>query len=176
MARKEASIYKRKDGRWEARYVKEIGVDGKKRYGSVYGKTYTEAQQRRFAIIQDTRMHGATSFSLILSDIMWEWLQSMKNNIKPNTYQKYDGIIKNHVEPCSIGKSNIRFLTSSSLSSFADKKIAAGLSAKTVNDILIVIGLALNYAEEVYHIPKIKMLRSVLKSRTIPELLRLPQT
>lgn len=40
MARKEASIYKRKDGRWEARYVKEIGVDGKKRYGSVYGKTY----------------------------------------------------------------------------------------------------------------------------------------
>lgn len=60
MARKEASIYKRKDGRWEARYVKEIGVDGKKRYGSVYGKTYTEAQQRRFAIIQDTRMHGAT--------------------------------------------------------------------------------------------------------------------
>lgn len=157
MARKEASIYKRKDGRWEARYVKEIGVDGKKRYGSVYGKTYTEAQQRRFAIIQDTRMHGATSFSLILSDIMWEWLQSMKNNIKPNTYQKYDGIIKNHVEPCSIGKSNIRFLTSSSLSSFADKKIAAGLSAKTVNDILIVIGLALNYAEEVYHIPKIKI-------------------
>ena len=98
MARKEASIYKRKDGRWEARYVKEIGVDGKKRYGSVYGKTYTEAQQRRFAIIQDTRMHGATSFSLILSDIMWEWLQSMKNNIKPNTYQKYDGIIKNHIE------------------------------------------------------------------------------
>ena len=157
MARKEASIYKRKDGRWEARYVKEIGVDGKKRYGSVYGKSYTEAQQRRFAIIQDTRMHGATSFSLILSDIMWEWLQSMKNNIKPNTYQKYDGIIKNHVEPCSIGKSNIRFLTSSSLSSFADKKIAAGLSAKTVNDILIVIGLALNYAEEVYHIPKIKI-------------------
>ena len=40
---------------------------------------------------------------------------------------------------------------------YKDKKIAAGLSAKTVNDILIVIGLALNYAEEVYHIPKIKI-------------------
>lgn len=25
MARKETNIYKRKDGRWEARYVKEIG-------------------------------------------------------------------------------------------------------------------------------------------------------
>lgn len=39
MARKETNIYKRKDGRWEARYVKEIGLDGRKKYGSVYGGT-----------------------------------------------------------------------------------------------------------------------------------------
>ena len=49
MARKETNIYQRKDGRWEARYVKEIGLDGRKKYGSVYGDTYTEAQQKRLA-------------------------------------------------------------------------------------------------------------------------------
>ena len=157
MARKETNIYKRKDGRWEARYVKEIGLDGKKRYGSVYGASYTEAQQKRLVIMQNTRLHGTASFSLILSDIMWEWLESVKNNIKPNTHQKYEGIIKNHIEPCSIGDINIRFLTSPSISAFADEKIAAGLYLKTVNDILIVIGLALSYAEEVYHIPRIKI-------------------
>ena len=53
MARKESNIYKRKDGRWEARYVKEIGLDGRKKYGSVYGGTYTEAQQKRLEIMRN---------------------------------------------------------------------------------------------------------------------------
>ena len=44
MPRRGENIYKRKDGRWEARYVKEIKPDGKKIYGSVYGKSYNEAK------------------------------------------------------------------------------------------------------------------------------------
>lgn len=35
------NIRKRKDGRWEARYIK--ADDTGKKYGSVYGKTYQEA-------------------------------------------------------------------------------------------------------------------------------------
>lgn len=31
MPRRGENIYKRKDGRWEARYVKEITADGKKK-------------------------------------------------------------------------------------------------------------------------------------------------
>ena len=61
MARKESNIYKRKDGRWEARYVKEIGLDGRKKYGSVYGGTYTEAQQKRLEIMRNVRPYvGST--------------------------------------------------------------------------------------------------------------------
>lgn len=40
MPRRGENIYKRKDGRWEARYIKEITVDGKKKYGSVYADSY----------------------------------------------------------------------------------------------------------------------------------------
>ena len=43
MPRHGENIYKRKDGRWEARYVKAINIDGSKKYGSVYGKSYAEA-------------------------------------------------------------------------------------------------------------------------------------
>lgn len=32
------NIYKRKDGRWEGRYIKERSADGKARYAYVYGK------------------------------------------------------------------------------------------------------------------------------------------
>ena len=152
MARKESNIYKRKDGRWEARYVKEIGLDGRKKYGSVYGGTYTEAQQKRLEIMRNVRPYVVSSNSSVLSDIMWEWIQSVRNSIKPNTLQKYDSIIRKHIETTVIGKTNLRFLNAKSISDFANQKAESGLSVKTVNDILIVVGLALNYAEEVYQI------------------------
>ena len=47
MPRRGENIIKRKDGRWEARYVKEIALDGKKKYGSVYAKTYTEVKAKQ---------------------------------------------------------------------------------------------------------------------------------
>ena len=94
MARKETNIYKRKDGRWEARYVKEIGLDGRKKYGSVYAGTYTEAQQKRLEIMRSIRPNGTSSNSFVLSDIMWEWLQSVRYNVKPNTLQKYDKVMR----------------------------------------------------------------------------------
>ena len=48
MSRRGENIRKRKDGRWEGRYIK--GYDSKKqkaRYASVYGKTYAETKQKQ---------------------------------------------------------------------------------------------------------------------------------
>lgn len=44
MARKGENIYKRKDGRWEGRYKIGIKPDGKSKYSSVYGKSYSEVK------------------------------------------------------------------------------------------------------------------------------------
>ena len=44
MSRKGENIYKRKDGRWEARYIKEHRINGRIHYGYCYGKTYHEAR------------------------------------------------------------------------------------------------------------------------------------
>lgn len=41
MSKKGENIYKRKDGRWEGRYIKSRTVTGKIVYGYVYAKTYT---------------------------------------------------------------------------------------------------------------------------------------
>lgn len=40
------NIFKRKDGRWEARYVRERELSGKIKYGFCYGKTYREAKEK----------------------------------------------------------------------------------------------------------------------------------
>ena len=44
------NIRQRADGRFEARYEKGRGIDGKIIYGSCYGKTYEEAEQKRNSI------------------------------------------------------------------------------------------------------------------------------
>ena len=54
MPRKGESIFRRKDGRWEARYIKGYKKDGTKIYGSVYAKTYTEVKRRPIYIIKET--------------------------------------------------------------------------------------------------------------------------
>lgn len=58
MPRREENIYKRKDGRWEARYVKEIAVDGSKKYGSVYARTYrkVKAKQRVYTLVVQIKL------------------------------------------------------------------------------------------------------------------------
>lgn len=44
MPKKGENIYKRKDGRWEGRYIKARTSTGKIVYGYVYSKTYRETK------------------------------------------------------------------------------------------------------------------------------------
>ena len=46
MPRKGENIYKRKDGRWEGRYLKSRTPEGKAKYGYVYAKTYREVKNK----------------------------------------------------------------------------------------------------------------------------------
>ena len=53
MARKGENIRKRKDGRWEARYIKGRNADGSIQYGYVYAKKYSEAKSKRNLALQN---------------------------------------------------------------------------------------------------------------------------
>lgn len=46
MPRKGENIYKRKDGRWEGRYIGCYDENHKAKYVYIYGKTYTEVKQK----------------------------------------------------------------------------------------------------------------------------------
>ena len=45
MARRGENIRKRKDGRWEGRYIKARTSEGKVQWGYVYGTVYAEVKQ-----------------------------------------------------------------------------------------------------------------------------------
>ena len=46
MSRRGENIFKRRDGRWEAR-VPEYKINGEKIYRSIYGKSYTEVKLKK---------------------------------------------------------------------------------------------------------------------------------
>lgn len=151
MAKKGNNIYKRKDGRWEARYVKSVRVDGSKCYGSVYGATYREALDKQREYLSRLQRCPAGS-CLTLSELMVEWLAGIKPAIKKSTYQKYESLIRNHVLASPLGDMQVRFLNSLIFSEFAGQ-MRTNLSARSVNNILALIHAALEYAEENHGIP-----------------------
>ena len=169
MPKRGNNIYKRKDGRWEARYVKEIGANGKKFYSSVYGATYKEARNKQLVYINRSQS-AADSNAKTLSEIMNEWLFSIENSVKKSTFQKYQSIIKNHIDTHMIGSLSAHLLTVKTYSDYSkDKMNSKQLSPKTVNDILTVISLALSYAEEVYGVkkPKLKRVKEPVKEMRV---------
>ena len=46
MPRRGECIYKRKDGRWEGRYIAKYDLNGKAKYASVYSKSYLDVKHR----------------------------------------------------------------------------------------------------------------------------------
>ena len=48
MPKRGENIYRRKDNRWEARFIKERDDNGKIKFGYCYAKTYKEAKQKLF--------------------------------------------------------------------------------------------------------------------------------
>lgn len=167
MPRRGENIYKRKDGRWEARYVKEITADGKKKYGSVYASSYKEVKaKQQLCILQPTENHNP--IRITVTELIAEWLSSMKNHVKPCTYQKYECVCRNHIIS-DLGTIAVRYISRFTIMSFTERLLEKNLSTKTVNDILIVLGLALKYAQETYSItvPKINYIKENQKEMRV---------
>lgn len=70
MCRKGENIRKRKDGRWEARYIKWRDADGKIHYGSLYGKSYNEVKEKRRKKIAEAPAYGLSD--LLISSVFSE--------------------------------------------------------------------------------------------------------
>lgn len=168
MPRRGENIYKRKDGRWEARYVKEVMADGKKKYGSVYADNYKDAKAKQQQCLLRPKKVVCNYMNLTVNVMIAEWLDSIKNQVKPNTYQKYESVCKNHIVN-ELGSILVKLISSYTIINFTNKLKEKNLSAKSINDILIVLGLAFKYAEEEYEIvtPRIRYLKEKKKDMRV---------
>lgn len=142
------NIFKRKDGRWEARYIKGHELSGKIKYGYCYGKTYKEAKEKVTqckAMLLSGELIQEKKTKQCFSVYCDEWLLANKNQIKESTYVKYDSILERHIKP-KLGDCYPQGFSSSLAEAFRDElQYEEKLAPKTVKDILIVFRSVLKY-------------------------------
>ena len=150
MGRRGESIFRRKDGCWEARY--SLGKDaatGKTKYRSVYGNTYSEAKEKRMKAMQKTYISQKNGGFI---EAVRKWLEEKEPGIKEQTYRRYQQCIDTHIIPyfgdvkCSAITQNTvdDFLKQKRLSGRLDGK--GGLSQSTIRGMCIILQSILLFA------------------------------
>ena len=155
MPRKGENIYKRKDGRWEARYIKHRTPDGKAIYGYVYATSYKEVKRKRQILLVEagsSAIHPYDNQKPVTFECMaHDWYQSIAPQVKESTKNKYGNLLNSYIIP-RLGSLTIDSLTYEVIEEQANHLLATGgrtqcgLSPKTVSDILSVIRCILKYA------------------------------
>ena len=79
----------------------------------------------------------------LLKDIIEEWKEDKKQYVKKSTFAAYQLLIQNHILP-RFGE--MKEVKEEDVQSFALEKLSAGLSEKTIKDIIIVLKMILKFA------------------------------
>lgn len=155
MSRRGENIYKRKDGRWEGRYVLSVFSNGKKKYGYVYDTTYRGVREKlvqaKARQAEKLGPNGDFNYGSVLDD----WLRFKQPAVKASTYAQYYQLVEAHIRP-ELGACRLDELDTARLECFIKHLLSSGrldgsggLSPKSVNDILAVINNTLEYADKV---------------------------
>lgn len=148
MARKGENIYKRKDGRWEGRYIYAYDSNGRAKYHSIYAKSYTEIKKLLQLYKPTSKSFSVYSSCKTLEFYCSVWLSSVKLRNKESTYCKYKKICEKHIIP-ALGSFQISKISTALVEKFlSDKLNVEHLSAATVKLYLCVLKMIFIYANQ----------------------------
>ncbi len=143
------SVFKRKDGRYEARVLdtRRFGSDGKRKYKSFYGATKKEAMDKAIAFLYEVKQGAYCDESTVtVAECVNEWFEKrIKMKREPLTVASYTGIIKNHINP-NLGGIRVQSLQPGDIEDMAETLSKKKLSPKTVKNVITVLHTALAYA------------------------------
>lgn len=158
MARKGENIRKRKDGRWEARYIKGRKPDGSIQYGYVYAQKYSDAKQKRNEAMlrakQEKKIISKPSAHPDLNQLFDEWKMEVRHTVKDSSYFFYETMLECHIRPY-FGEVLVEKLTGRIVQSFIDKKVSENLSATYIHSIMVLFQSIMKFAnhKEYWNIP-----------------------
>ncbi len=99
MARRGENIHKRKDGRWEGRYIKARTPEGKIQWGYVYGTVYAEVKRVLIQKKAEAGFYNLKRTDLIFEALAEVWLHSQRNAVKESTYAHYSYTLHKYLLP-----------------------------------------------------------------------------
>lgn len=150
MARRGENIYKRKDGRYEGRYVKGRTANGRTRFGYVYGYQYAEVRRvliaRKAQMLQNST-HGQRG-GLTLEKWIHHWLDGeVQSRVKRSSYQTYHTLYRRHLQP-TLGCMLLDRLTADDIRGMLAQLHQKQLAPSTIRSVLRLLNAAMASAQE----------------------------
>ena len=153
MPKRGENIHKRKDGRWEGRYIKNRDEAGRARYRSVYGKTYREVKEKMLRMREEkTSQPKPVNTEKSFQEVLQLWLETNRLNYKGATESKYRYLMETHIIP-ELGDVKVSKITTLMINEFLSRKLQSGrldrnggLSPSYVRSIMLIINSALEFA------------------------------
>lgn len=147
MPRRGENIYKRKDGRWEGRYVKQKNGNRSK-YGYVYAHTYQETKEKLCAVKAEAHKDIPAKENIRFSALCSRWLTNRSINSKAATVQRYSSMINNQILPFFGNVYTVEISTTSLIEFVTYLLEKCQLSEKTASDTLCTVKSILRYGEK----------------------------
>lgn len=155
MPRRGENIRKRKDGRWEGRYIKGYdSVKGKVKYASVYAKSYKDVKLKLNEAKYKTSIEVkyADAKNKLYGELLNDWLSAESKNLKPSSVIKYQKLIEKHIIP-KLGHRKLSELNADVFNLFLEDQSSYGnirtggeLSASTIQTIIYILKATVRYA------------------------------
>ena len=114
MARRGENIRKRKDGRWEGRYIKGRKPDHSAIWGYVYGRTYTAVKKELTIRKNSMQTYTLSADNVTFSELSQNWESSISLGVKPSTAAHYHYTLVHYILPV-LGNCRVQDLNTSLL-------------------------------------------------------------
>ncbi|SDN38795.1 site-specific integrase [Geodermatophilus sp. DSM 45219] len=143
----EGSVYRRKDGRYEAAIHLHTASGSRKRV-RVYGKTRAEARAQLITLAaQGDQGMPVPDRTWRLGDYLDHWLATVvRPNCRPRTYESYEAIIRLHLKP-ALGRQPLGRLGVAVLQTFFNDQAADGQSTRLLAATRSVLRASLTQAQ-----------------------------
>lgn len=149
MSKHGENIYKRKDGRYEGRYVIGRSADGRTRFGYVYGNYYAEVKQKllmKKTALMDNR-GAAPVTGMTLQRWIDRYLDELRLRLKPSSHRIYQFIADKYVLPY-LGYIELTRITAEDIREMIGILNRKGFAPSTVTGALRLLSAALASAQE----------------------------
>ena len=178
MSRHGENIRKRKDGRWEARYIQGHDENGKAKYRYIYAKTYTEVKKKRQDAMKEqlySPVRKADFSDRSFDDMCSRWISDKKQTVKESTYGIYKNLLDTHILPV-LGNYPMNQINQDIIQQFLLDKGqngrldgTGGLSGKTISDLSSILKQILQYAQQ-HGFPEMAMIQIKSKGTRTPQI------